>query len=242
LKIDKDAFGVKAAVAIFLFCLCTSMFGRDSVFDKDELTPYTELQLKIFHAQHMRGVLEEGLLIGKHPIREVNARYATLMNLIKERYGMYPQMNLSPKYDKAGRDIMASSSVKNKIPALNIIVPFYMDYYASYRSLGVANPDALLANSLVISIHHELDHLAYALTGEEGSGRDLIKNETNAWAYTCEKTIRIFVDKGVPLTENDLEFYQAWVKAGRSVKSKKWIGFIKSSYAHHAAERNRLSR
>jgi hypothetical protein len=75
--------------------------------------------------------------------------------------------------------------------------------------------------------------LAYGLLGfgQRSLSPELDVVEAYTWAHTCEDTIRIFVEKGLPLTDNNRMYYQAWVSAGRHADSEQWQQFIHGDHA-----------
>jgi hypothetical protein len=224
---------VRILVAVLAAFSCFGTYATENIFSQGSLTPYTETQLKAFHAFHMQKVLEEGLMVGKHPVPELNARYIKLMEMVKKRYGMYPTFTLSPSYDKTSRERAGTSGIINRVPTVGFIVPALWDYYVELQGIwGSKLGEAMFSNALIIGLLHELEHLGYGLIDDSRKAFDpnLDAVEAATWAHTCEETIRIFVEKGLPLANNERASYQVWVESGRNAASSKWQKAIKDRY------------
>lgn len=229
----KGVFAIAASLFCGLFLLVASSTCLAGMYPlQPQSVPYSETEQKSFYAVHMQSVLEEGLFKGRLSILEINTRYALLKGLIQKRYGKPLKINLCLGYDSASRNILQSSLVQEGVPVLNIVVPAEMDTYTYYKDRGIQNLEASFQSLLIIGIMHELDHLAYGLSGSRGMSADELDHmEVVAWSYTCDETIRIFVEKGLPVDPSDLSYYQVWVRGGQNMMSREWVEFIQKHYA-----------
>lgn len=187
-----------------------------------------------FYETHMRHVVEDQFDRGGHPLREVNERVNTLRGRVAQKFGKVLHLQFMHVYAEPGPRVYEMSLIQDNLPFLYVVVPAHRNRYLHYASMQTADATARFENALTVGIVHELDHLALDATNPlpvtYSEKEKFIWGEIMAWAETCEHTIRVFVEKGMPVSEDERYIYDAWVRAGRSVESPEWMKFIRDSH------------
>lgn len=197
-------------------------------------SPYTDAEMHLFYDAHMKKVMEDELAAGKYHISEIRDRYAEIMKIIEEKYGAHFELKMCTTYNKASKDIMAGFYfTPENVPTIDFIILKVMDMYKELEQRNEPNLEERFQTLVVTSFMHELDHLklGHGLGKDRGyvsSLDELSNNEAEAWAETCRYTFASLVEKyRIPLSGTENEFYNNWVKYGRSASSLEWKNFVR---------------
>lgn len=201
-------------------------------FASSGLTPERQAQVAQFDTERVRPVIEN-LLRGVHPVPELAARLGRLAELARTKYGVRLEVALSLEYGSRSRTAFASNHVADGVVFVTFYVPAYLDLYEEYRSSDRDIALAILSNSIALALIHEMDHAAHGYSSSLSSTiEQKAQNEILAWSLTCEEVIRPLMEKGLPVTDNQRAFYDAWVQGGRTTFSRSWAEFIKWKYGY----------
>jgi hypothetical protein len=190
-------------------------------------------EINLFYAAHMRKILTEELERGNYASREMRDVHSILVQKIHMLYHTGPQFKSTTLYATASPLVLAGSKVDNGVPSVLFIVPAFIDYHGRLiRKFGTRQGEEIFVNSLTIIGLHEMQHLAYGfvLSGDL-SPAAANAAEIKTWALTCQDVIRIFAEKGLPISESAQEAYRAWVASGRNIMSTRWKDFIENKYS-----------
>lgn len=178
--------------------------------------------------------LVEWVRIGRHRLPLVQERLVKNLLAIKRRYpGQRLHMSLYDESSPSHPNGLMAARIDGNKPKVVIVLPSMMRWFKDVQKFGGRQFRKAFRNSAMIGMIHELDHLVDtpAPMFKKVSSRLNIASEAETWALTCQKTIRLFVDVyGEPIDADTQSFYDAWLKAGRNAKSRKWLDFIASIY------------
>lgn len=193
-------------------------------------------QTMAFYTERMHHVVQDQFTEFKHPLKEVNDRAVVLREKVAGKFGKVLHIQFLHQYSSYGPRVFEMSEIIIDLPYLHVVIPAHMDRYREYLASGAANATVRFENALTIGLMHELDHLALDATDPPSmmlsEKEKLIRGEIMAWAETCEHSIRVFVEKGLPVSEDEQYLYDQWVKTGRSVTSPAWTNFIRTTHAN----------
>ena len=175
----------------------------------------------------------------KYPIPEVNARYHALTQEIIQRYGVTFGVEAVTSFSKDSEEIFAASGLNESKPTVSFFIPKIMNVYAKLWASRVPDWEKQFEDDIVISMLHELDHLALGEVGlPSDTTDDLIAHEEKVWAQTCEHSISVFVAERYPLSQSKLAYWNDWVACGKRENSC-WKAAIAGVYAPIGNSRKR---
>jgi len=190
---------------------------------------YSESEMHMFWQFHLEKIVMEEIVGGKYPIPAINDRYRALLNKIIARDKKPFGIQASILYDEYSNSVVSGVSIDHT--TIVIFVPAIMDVYKGLQSAKSVDWEKQFEATIVISILHEVDHFAGKNSESYGESRkDLIKEESRAWAETCEHTISVFINAGYPLDPSSTLFYKNWVSCGKR-NNKNWKSFIATCYS-----------
>ncbi|MCX6751974.1 MAG: hypothetical protein NTZ87_00520 [Candidatus Nomurabacteria bacterium] len=202
-----------------------------------ELVPsqYSLQEMREFWTNHFQGTFDKGLFVNRYPLPKIQERYNFVTKCVTERFHTNFNLKLDIGYMPEGKQILAGSGVVDGFPTVEIIVPELMDIYRHQQQKNEPGWEERMCRMIVSSVIHEFDHLAFCNTNgtraHPNSLDQLVENECKAWSYTCEYTIRSFIeDYGVSTGDTDEIFYDNWLKAHRNADSPLWRNFIREHY------------
>jgi hypothetical protein len=176
------------------------------------------------------------------PLPELNYRLKQQTEEIRKNYGR----NVSVCYiqDNPENTAFASGLMGARvIDGSPVIGIFVQNMMANYEKTGGTNTDSSRQRHYVenvVGLMHELDHLCTkTLPEQDKPAEHFFENEKEAWALTCEKTLRPFVENNYPVLSIRKKLYDAWVASGRDVKSRVWDEAVGDLYRHVYAKVNR---
>lgn len=217
---------------IFLLLVLTSAFIGIlfAVNAKKNPTPphlpsYTAEEQQAFWAEHFPNFLD-WFFQGGLPFPELNERCAMLRGLIQQRYGKDLHINLVTTYNPDSPAVLAGNYIKEGVPELELVVSNVINLHNAFRASGDPEWKPRLQNGVLVSMMHEMDHLAYGYTSEFGKRsplEELVEDERRAWALTCEHTLRILVEHcHAPLNSSDMQYYHHWLVCNRDENDPRW--------------------
>lgn len=189
---------------------------------------------KIFWDENLKTPVVEDLMgpNGYH-IPEIRERYMALKETVERKYGPL-FVNCSPNYAHNSKEIAAGCDMLDGKPTIIFFIRAQMDIYATLRATAGPNWHDKFQLSAVITVIHELEHLAaddMSKTEESTTLDDLVINEKRAWDRTCRYTIDVLVQKyQTSLDPSHEDYYRAWLATGRSENSPEWETFIREGY------------
>jgi len=194
-----------------------------------EVPHYSNEELHKFWDDHLNRIVMFEVMGGKHPVPAVNALYRERAAMITQRYNNPFWIALSETYSVDSAYILAACDLQNGTPILKIFVPSLMYVYRELLAKD-ADRDKNFESLVVVTIFHELDHIALGLIGRPGqTKKEFIAREAATWAATCH-TIALFIALGLPVETNDLLYYQDWTKCGQQMNAC-WSSAIGQAYA-----------
>lgn len=198
---------------------------------------YTPEEVHIFWKSHLEKVYE-ALGTRRYKLEEINSLNRKLVLLIEERYGKKLQFSICENLNLNGELILAGSQVKNGIPMAEIVVPAFMGVREEiFSNFPPVIAEQMFEEVCVVSLMHELDHLAYGFVVTDPVQKADFHLEAMAWAKTSENTIRIFMEKSLPVSPAEKLIYANWVRCGRDANSPGWHKFIAEAYAANMGPR-----
>lgn len=202
--------------------------GTNNVVESER----TVEEMQAFFDTHFAPLLFEVFPRGQFWIPEIQARYNLLVQKMRERYGKEHVVQPRGLYFPASRFRTIGSRIEDGVPTVFIFIPSVMDLHAGEKRAGASSKDSM--RSFVVDFMHELDHLAYGYVAEsrqDVSIEERINNEKQAWAETCEYTIRPMLETHrATIASRQFAVYQAWVASRRDVNNPKWRSFIEEQY------------
>jgi hypothetical protein len=228
-------------VAIILVAVVATLINKMSQDEKALPTQvtassYSLTEMQNFWSDNFSQTVDS-LFTGKYPLPKVQQRFNEVTKHIRERYG-YTNIiiHLNDGYEPENALILAGSSLTDgDKPTLEITVPSLIDIYKREQRKGDPDANERVRYVLVLSIMHELDHLAFDTmkgTREHPPSLDqLVDSERKIWALTCEYSIRPMIeDYHITLTTSEYVYYNKWVEIGRNADSPAWVAFIRNLY------------
>ena len=201
---------------------------------------YTDDQLEHF-CQEKLEVVGEGLAHEMCPLAEINAHHAELAKLIKTRYGGAVQLQVIAAYHRANPFVTAENHVTNGRAHIDFYLAAFNNLYDMFKTEKDPYAEERIRHGFVVSILHEMEHLAYGyvvkpvyvkdVQAAEKFGITQDTFEARTWAITCESAIRPLLTHQAHIMGSDLLFYDKWVKCGKEVDSKAWRIFINNRYS-----------
>ncbi|MFH0806720.1 MAG: hypothetical protein V1885_03295 [Candidatus Brennerbacteria bacterium] len=195
--------------------------------------PYSTETLQSFWEDKLRGTVELVIFRRTYRVQTVNMVSEKLLELAAKRYNAFRlHVSLVESYSLSGASVMAGSYVTKDSVVIELIVPALIDVYGKLRRSGDTSWQEQFELFMVVSLVHELDHLAYGYINRTNAPfEEVIWNEKVAWAFTCEEVLRPLVEYGkFRLAPGDMEYYHAWVRAGYTAGSPLWDEFIRTVY------------
>jgi hypothetical protein len=175
---------------------------------------------------------------GELPLEGLNARSREQTKEIRARYGRGVNLYYFQELPQSS-SVLASvmqSRVDNGVPKVFVFMP---NIVANFEINGSTNFETRMQEhraDIVLGFMHELDHLCLGdVPGWNAStnatdAEALLECEKRAWALTCDKTIRVFVEHGYPVIKTRRTFYDAWIESGCDAKSPIWDKAIRRLY------------
>lgn len=194
--------------------------------------PYFHTETMRFHDERVQPVIIDQLLRGAHPLPEVNARFAFLNEKVQNGFKAGLTVLMNHNFDELGDQVLEKSYIDGQgHPTFQVILPAHIDRWNRYLAAQDTRARERLDNGFIIGALHEVDHLMLDATAPLPVTLSMreksIVGEIQAWAETCEHTVRHFVARSMPLPE-DVQYYcEAWVRFGRSVESPEWKSFMR---------------
>ncbi|MFA7302388.1 MAG: hypothetical protein WC030_01430 [Candidatus Paceibacterota bacterium] len=213
--------------AAAVFVLCQSVRAQAQL----DSGPPPRAQVEAFYNQQISPVVE-GLLKGSHPVPELGARFSELAVRARDKYSLHFNVGISLEYGhrKTG---FASNHVDAGQVWVTLYAPALYDSHKQHQLTDPQHADAIVANTVALSMIHELDHAAHGYTSSPtASAEERAQNEIWAWAETCEKSMSVLAERGLPMTRKQREIYEAWIKAARTTMSQSWNDFIRNMYGY----------
>lgn len=197
-------------------------------------TPFPQYSVERVHEfwdLHLNKIIMGELVRGTYPINPIDARYKVLFDETVKRYGRPFNIRASTQRVNSPEIIPSGCFMKGGVPFVWISVPAMMDVYSTLQHSGGPHWEKQFEAFVVISVLHEMDHIAIGEVGSPSDTREeLIDRETKAWAETAENTLPIFVKNNFPMDPSDTSYYKAWVSCGRE-ENACWKSFIEGGYA-----------
>ncbi len=191
-------------------------------------------EMRVFWNTYLKIPLTQSLYKGTFPIPVVQERYTTLKAEIEKKYGKEFVFKVILNYlPKSQYIIMANGIETGGVPTVYVFMPAVMNSYHAGVRENLTEEERLL--SVAIGLLHELDHLFFNPMQQNQDAKhsatekeeELVRNEIQIWALTCEYTLSPLVEKhGYKLVSGDLAFYRAWTNFGRSVQNPMWERFM----------------
>lgn len=225
----------KPSRASLVGILMLSTFITCSLPTVEERLP-AEIEQKIFWDRHLDKVISKDLL--PYPstfyIPEIRDRYNFLRKTISKRYARGIEFNCSTVFSPRSRNVAAGCEVREGIPCLRLFIPKQMEICEEFRQSGKEDWNEQFKLSVVVSIMHELEHLACDPSDDPKDTQTLeglVFQEKIAWDSTCRYSI-------MPLIENHhfnmagshVLYYRAWIATGRDKDSPGWTKFLTDAY------------
>ncbi len=175
------------------------------------------------------------LFSGSYFLPEIQRLFSENIAAIRSRYGT-DALYLIDDYQIHHVNEVGFSTfrcgVQNSCPQIVILaanLKLAFDQIAKSKSKDCLE---LFRLHVVVSLMHELDHLATGLVGNQGDPVREFENERLTWARTCENTMRLLVERyNKELYKSELAYYSTWVKCGRNPESEEWKEFIATLYS-----------
>jgi hypothetical protein len=197
---------------------------------------YSLSEMQCTWSNHFQQVFDQELSLNKYPIPEIQSRYNMALQLINQRYGPTLAISMVTTYCGASRDVLCGNCFTNGHPTVEIMIPKLLDICKAEQSKDFHGWQDRMRFVLVVGIMHELDHLAFGTMEKEGDKPapldQLVDEEANVWALTCENTLTPLIEKyKVQLTGDEYIYYTEWLKARRDKNSQSWRDFIRWAYS-----------
>jgi len=237
----KKAREARNAFIIIALVLVAMIIGAVYVGQRPKALPsqgiaakYTLKKMQEVWTNDFQGVLD-GLFQNRYRLPKIQERFNSQSQLIRERFHTNISTHLVTTYNAESLDVLAGCWLTNGQPQVDFVVPKLLDVYYEARDSGETNWLLKMQDGVVLSMMHELDHLALGLVAGDrkhpSSVDKLADYESRTWANTCEYVIRPMVEEyGVSITSSDRIYYGKWIEAGRNEKSPLWRDFIRSLY------------
>lgn len=239
-KKDKTALAAVVAAVCIIFAVAVLLIptprrkspsGMAAPADTGESSRTLE-EMQMFFDARLAPLLLETLPKRQFHLSEIQARYDTLTQMIRERYGKDYALDPRGRYWPMEKQTVVATRIENDIPTIAIFIPSLMDLREAEKKVGVRDEES--ERGFVVDLLHELDHLAHgfvSVTGEALPVPQRLDNERRAWAETCEHTIRPLLEKRrLSIAPRHFACYQAWVASGRDSNSRVWRSFIDRQY------------
>ncbi len=175
------------------------------------------------------------LINGNSPLKEIQAIYHANMAAFQQQYGGMLDIALSDKSprDSIGQDgaLPMGCSLVNGRPKLTFFIPEIRKVFNRIRQIRRTDYRSVFETVCIISLMHELDHIALNRIGNRADATTNADDERVVWARTCELTMKILSESyGWDFVGGDSEIYSTWVACGRNVESERWKKFITKLY------------
>lgn len=193
-------------------------------------------ELRIFWEEVLSSMVQDNILKGRAPLPAISQRISVLQGQIVGRFDKPYDIDVILNYSETGnRRVQCHSGVKkDKTPVLMILVASIQDYYNELRKSGALDWQQMFFNKMIISLEHELDHLAISLMTELQSvnGRaltleELVDGEAEVWHYSCLYVIGPMIENSLPIDNRMKKVYQAWLRCGKQADSTCWKMYIR---------------
>lgn len=189
------------------------------------LVPPSEDEQRRFWEQNLHAVVIDQLMVGNYQIPKIAERFAYLWNMVAMRYQEELWLSLVTMYNPASKAIRAGAVVHNGVPTVELVIPAIMDEFNEVRLTGDDDWMERSQLSVVISVIHEMEHLA----GDD-FGADLVTEEARAWHLTCLYVLAPLVEiYGLDIGSTAHVYYRLWIEAGRS-EGPAWTEAVGSIY------------
>lgn len=224
----------------FLFVVAALGCGADRVetvapkapivvlYQPSDATPSVDDQ-RVFWDDHLHQHIVGELMAGQHAVSEVNARFLELRRVVESATGNQLHLDLVTNYDPKIRAVRAGASIKDSVPIISLIIPSIMNEFREFEQSGRVGWLDEFRLSVVVSIMHEMEHLA-SYSYAEPDHEHLVSEEVSAWHATCEYTLAPLVERyGLEIGQSASVYYQIWLQADRG-KSPEWEASIREIY------------
>jgi hypothetical protein len=191
-------------------------------------------QLLATHFQTLKSLMNED----RHRLPAITARYRLLKELIEKRYDKSVNILIAGSYCRQhDGSVYASACIEafSEKPKAVLYLPALMDRYQDLENTGDKHWKEQFETLTVISLLHELDHLASgnvtSLDGDtDTSPEGRVRREKNTWALTCEFAIWHLVENGMHLDGGIATMYLGWLESGCDASSARWEAFVRKAY------------
>lgn len=189
-------------------------------------------QLLATHFQPLKSLMNED----RYRLPAITARYKLLKELIQRRYGKSVSIFVVGSHKRNMPSVYGSACIdKTKNPTVCLYLPALMDQYQDSEKAGGKHWKERFETLTVISLLHELDHLASgnitSLDGDTDTSLDgRTRREKNTWALTCEFAIWHLVENGIHLDPTIASMYLGWLKSRCDSSSAEWEAFVRKAY------------
>jgi hypothetical protein len=185
-----------------------------------------------FWQDNLSELFEEKLFPLKYEISFVNERLKLLRDEVWKRFGKTLNVSLVTVYNPSSRLILFGASSKKGLPNIDIVIPVVIDVYLMHRKGDMSDWRKIFEVDMIISLFHELEHLAYGDLGLKVKLVELARSEADIWAMTCEDTVGPLVDRYRVVLSKTIQFMCTnWLQSGRDKDSFRWQSFITRIYS-----------
>ncbi len=187
--------------------------------------PYTVDQIHAFWDTNLNHIIMEQIMAGKYPIPEIQKRSSEMNRFIANTYPKGIAIHPSWMYNKHSKSVFAGNTVIDGQASISIFVPSFMDEYPSYAK--ALDGKRMFEVLVVCMFLHEQEHLQKNSLPKDIE--ELVVNEADTWAKTCQTVLAEFVKRGYPLDLSSRYYWNDWVICGKQ-NGECWKNKIRKAY------------